>query len=551
MSLSIRTIPFSLILIPSFILTAYRFPPYDRRSFVWVNLELHESQVISLEAKELKGRRKIYTDETKIDYTNVITVLQEALITHTVNAAEIRFLLDYEKGIQPILNRKKEVRPEINIKLAENNAAKITDFKIAYEFGCPITYIQRVKRQVPENNPDEDDMRITALNEMLLEESKASKDVQLARYIKICGIGHRMIRAKEHVNGKSVFDVLTLNPLTTFVVYSNDIHQKPMLAVTYHTRKDGNTIYGCYTNDTYYEIENGVRIINGIKTKEEWKTLNGRGIKNIPSIIPIVEYVNNYDRTGCFEKVISILDAINIINSDRVNDIAQHVQSLLWLNNAELPEEYEDKIHKFGILQTKSTNNVQANVSYVQNVLNQSEVQTLVDYLQRQAMEIAGVPMRQENSGGGSTGSAMNLSSGWQMAETMALNSESIFEQSERQSIKIMLEIIKRSIDIPEEYKDLENLSVSDVQIKHGRNKIYDIATKVNAMSTMLKAGIDAKHAIETVSLFTDPQAVYNDSKDTIAKIQATLQHDYKTDKPDRLTADMSDQPEKSPYSNI
>jgi len=324
-----------------------------------------------------------------------------------------------------------------------------------------------------------------------------------------------------------------------------------MLAVTYHTRKDGNTIYGCYTNDTYYEIENGVRIINGIKTKEEWKILNGRGIKNIPSIIPIVEYVNNYDRTGCFEKVISILDAINIINSDRVNDIAQHVQSLLWLNNAELPEEYEDKIHKFGILQTKSTNNVQANVSYVQNVLNQSEVQTLVDYLQRQAMEIAGVPMRQENSGGGSTGSAMNLSSGWQMAETMALNSESIFEQSERQSIKIMLEIIKRSIDIPEEYKDLENLSVSDVQIKHGRNKIYDIATKVNAMSTMLKAGIDAKHAIETVSLFTDPQAVYNDSKDTIAKIQATLQHDYKTDKPDRLTADMSDQPEKSPYSNI
>lgn len=538
----------------------------------------NESQVITLVVKEneekkearnngitdleLKGRKKIYTDVQKIDHTNVIQVLQDALITHNQNAEEIRYLLDYERGIQPIRYRQKDVRPEINIKVAENNAAKITDFKIAYEFGNPITYIQRAKRQVPDNDTDRDDIRITALNEMLIEESKASKDVELARYIKICGVGYRMIRAKQKVDGKSVFDVLTLNPLTTFVVYSNDIYQKPMLAVTYRIQSDGNTIYGCYTDDTYFEIENGVRIINGIKSEEKWKILNGRGITYIPSIIPIVEYINNYDRTGCFEKVISILDAINVINSDRINDVAQHVQSLLWLNNAELPEKFEEKLHKFGIIQTKSVGGIQANVSYVQNVLNQSEVQTLVDYLQRQAMEIAGVPMRQENRGG-STGSAMNLSSGWQMAETMALNSESIFEQSERQAIKIMLEIIKRSPDIPEEYRDIKNLALSDIQIKHGRNKIYDIATKVNALATMIKTGIDAKHAIETVSLFTDPQAVYNDSKEVIMQIQESIykkiykesdkQIKDQSDKADadRLTADMSDQPQKSPFSNI
>lgn len=526
------------------------------------NEEKKEARNNGITDLELKGRKKIYTDVQKIDHTNVIQVLQDALITHNQNAEEIRYLLDYERGIQPIRYRQKDVRPEINIKVAENNAAKITDFKIAYEFGNPITYIQRAKRQVPDNDTDRDDIRITALNEMLIEESKASKDVELARYIKICGVGYRMIRAKQKVDGKSVFDVLTLNPLTTFVVYSNDIYQKPMLAVTYRIQSDGNTIYGCYTDDTYFEIENGVRIINGIKSEEKWKILNGRGITYIPSIIPIVEYINNYDRTGCFEKVISILDAINVINSDRINDVAQHVQSLLWLNNAELPEKFEEKLHKFGIIQTKSVGGIQANVSYVQNVLNQSEVQTLVDYLQRQAMEIAGVPMRQENRGG-STGSAMNLSSGWQMAETMALNSESIFEQSERQAIKIMLEIIKRSPDIPEEYRDIKNLALSDIQIKHGRNKIYDIATKVNALATMIKTGIDAKHAIETVSLFTDPQAVYNDSKEVIMQIQESIykkiykesdkQIKDQSDKADadRLTADMSDQPQKSPFSNI
>lgn len=508
---------------------------------------------------EFRGRKRIYTDEKRIDHTNVISVLTDALITHASNVEQIQYLLDYERGIQPILNRKKEIRPEINHRIVENNAAKITDFKVSYEFGSPITYVQRAKFEVADAKPNTDDKSITALNEMLLEENKASKDVELARYFKICGVGYRMIKAKPKVLGKSVFDILTLNPLTTFIVYSNDIYQRPMMAVTYSVQKSGNTLYGCYTEDTYFEIDNGTRIINGVKSKEDWKVNNGQGVANIPAVIPIIEYVNGYDRMGCFEKVMSILDAINVINSDRVNDVAQHVQSLLWLDNVDIDEKDIPHLREYGLIKTKSTNGVNGRVAYVESLIDQGEVQTLVDYLQSQAMQIAGVPMRQENSGGGSTGSAMNLSSGWQFAETSAINSESIFEQSERQAIRVMLEIIKKSNDIPEDYADVAKLNISDISIKFSRNKIYDIATKSNALNTLLNAGIDAKHAIETVCLFTDPQSVFNDSKDTIKKIQ-----DAKTEKkavkeiqptatdadPEKTMQDASDQPQKSPFSN-
>ena len=510
-------------------------------------------------ANEFRGRKRIYTDEKYIDYRNVISVLTDALIVHQFNVKQIQYLLDYEKGIQPILGRTKEIRPEINYKIAENNAAKITDFKVSYEFGSPITYVQRTRFEVPDSNPDADDIFITALNEMLIEESKASKDVELARYFKICGVGYRMIKAKPRVTGKSVFDILTLNPLTTFIVYSNDIYQKPMMAVTYSQQKNGNTLYGCYTEDTYFEIENEIRIVNGAPTPKDWKVNNGQGVANIPAIIPIVEYVNSYDRMGCFEKVMSILDAINVINSDRVNDIAQHVQSLLWLDNVEIDDDKLPHLRDYGIIQTKSTNGVNGRVAYVESLLHQGEVQKLVDYLNSQAMEIAGVPMRQENHGG-STGSAMNLSSGWQFAEISAKHSESIFEQSERQAIRIMLEIIKKSNDIPEELAGIENLSVADIEIKFSRNKIYDIATKSNALNTLISTGIDGKHAIETVSLFTDPQAVWNDSKDLIKKVQ-----EAKTEKKavkegqtlavntdnEKTMQDASDQPQKSVYSDI
>jgi SPP1 family phage portal protein len=513
---------------------------------------------------DLKGRKKIYTDEKAINASNVIPVLQDALIIHASNAEQIQYLMNYEKGIQPILYRVKEVRPEINIKIVENNAAKITDFKMAYEFGSPITYIQRAKKQTPESDSDKDDVRITALNDMLLEESKASRDAELTRFFKICGVGYRMIKAKRKVTGKSVFDIITLNPLTTFIVYSNDVYQRPLMAVTYSIQKNGSTLYGCYTDDTYFEIDNGSRITNGVNNSGEYSVTNGQGVANIPSIIPIVEYVNDYDRMGCFEKVIPELDGINTVISDMANDVAQHVQNLVWMNNCELDN--QTKLTTNGVIQTKSVAGVQADIKFLESRIDLTGTQSQADDLRNQAMEIAGVPQRQENSGGGSTGSAMNLSSGWQFAETMALNSESIFEQSERRSIQIMLEIIKKSTDISEEYADIVNLSISDIQIKHNRNKIYDLATKCNALATLIKAGINGKHAIETICLFTDPQATWNDSKDLINELQKILTQpkqlsgsknpanksiDSRSPDSSKTMQDMSDQPQKTPQSNI
>ena len=43
-------------------------------------------------------------------------------------------LFDYEKGKQPILDRKKDIRPEINHTLVDNEASKIVDFNS--HFSC-------------------------------------------------------------------------------------------------------------------------------------------------------------------------------------------------------------------------------------------------------------------------------------------------------------------------------------------------------------------------------------------------------------------------------
>ena len=62
---------------------------------------------------DMHGRRVIYTDVEEITKDNVKSVVEKAMSVHTLNRGEADYLLRYYKGDQPILERKKDVRPEI------------------------------------------------------------------------------------------------------------------------------------------------------------------------------------------------------------------------------------------------------------------------------------------------------------------------------------------------------------------------------------------------------------------------------------------------------
>ena len=84
------------------------------------------------------GRSVIYTDAEKIDESNVIQVLEDALTIHDKNRKEVQHLYDVYRGKHDILNRTKEIRPEINNKIVVNYPYRIVRFKTGYELGEPI-----------------------------------------------------------------------------------------------------------------------------------------------------------------------------------------------------------------------------------------------------------------------------------------------------------------------------------------------------------------------------------------------------------------------------
>jgi SPP1 family phage portal protein len=410
-----------------------------------------------------------------------------------------------------------------------------------------------IERIFKKDNNIKDNDRITALNEMMREQNKASKDVLLADSFKSCGLGYRLILPNDNENELSIFKMTILNPTMAFVVYKNDAFREPMLGVSYSIMRNGTIKIGAWSKKNYFEIIRGV----GLTAHSE------PNFKMTPWVygeIPVIEYANERNIQGrsfaCFENVIPIFDELNVVNSDRANDISQFVQSLLWFHNCDIDEDGKQKlVDGNGLIVTRSTGDGRdAKITYLTQTLNQSEIQSYVDYLKEESQEISGVPMFGISTGG-STGSATSMSNGYSEADTRAQTSEQEFDQAEMRSIKVILAIARH--DKNKDDADIGSLRASDVGIKHSRNKTYDLATKVNAWATMIDRGADLLHATTIAGFATDPQQFSADSKEMVEKIRGdkvkTSTNGEQETRPDasKTMQDASDQPQRSPFGEI
>lgn len=452
--------------------------------------------------KPLHGRIEIRTPYQEIDRSNLLHVLQDAVAVHTINAAAIDYLWRYNKGEQPILEREKHVRPEICNNVVENHANEISEFTSGYFLGEPLTYVRRGDREAASIYVDQ-------LNSYMFYEDKASHDKMLADWMAVCGVGYRMILPDRRFiesgvklpEDESPFEIDTLDPRTTFVVYYSGFGHKRVMAVRMVVVEPtpGNLIlkYCGYTPTHYFEVVNG--------SIEKWE-------RHLLPDIPIFEYRLNLAMMGSFEPVVPMLDAINVISSNRVDGLEQFVQSFLKFINCDVDKDTVEDLMKLGAISIKSWNGNPADVQLVSAELNQEQTQTLVDYLYDRALAICGVPTT--TKGGTSTsdtGNAVFLRDGWQIAESKAKNSELLFKKTEKEFLRFALAIIRE--------KDLDfDLSLSEVEYKFTRRQHDNLQSKTQALLGMLQAGLSPEVAIATCGLFNDPQDVFMQSKDYLQK---------------------------------
>lgn len=431
------------------------------------------------------GRKVIYTDENKITIENIAGVVMKAYAVHTQNSFDADTLYNYYKGKTKILDKTKEIRPEINHKINENRAYEIASFHQGYTFGEPIQY---VRRENSAQNSDDDGLatEINLLNGYMADADKAACDSEIAEWLYVAGAGYRMALPSQK-GDENPFELYSLDPRNTFVIYSNTVDHRPMVGVHYVTKENGEKSFTAYTEDACYKFTK-----NGDVSEEP----------HVLGMIPIIEYPAGNSRLGVFEIVVPLLDALDELQSNRLDDVVQFVNSFLAIIGGELDAETAKNLDEMKMLCLPEG----VDAKYLSVAMQQTDVQTLKDDLYQSILTICGVPNRNGGSSTSDTGSAVIMRDGWESAEARAKATELVFKKSEKQFLKLILRIMRDDVGT--------QLKLSDIEVRFTRRNYENIAAKANVLISMLNCDkIHPELSFAVCNMFADSESAYLQSK--------------------------------------
>lgn len=437
------------------------------------------------------GRKIAYTDVETITQDNVVKVVGNCIGVFNWNKHIIKYLWDYYKGDQPIRYRVKKVRDDITNKIVENHAYEIVQFKTGQSYGEPVQYISRKDEEAVNKAVD-------TLNDYMEDANKQEKDIKSGEWQSATGTSFKAVQKTP--DEELPFRIVAPSPMNTFVIYNRST-EEPLLAVQELKDADGKYYKLCYSST------HECKIINGAVS--DWK-LHGFGG------IPIVEYPNNHERISDIELVVDLLDAINNMQSNRMDGVEQLIQAWYKFINCEVDEEQFEKMKMNCALVVKSINkDNKADVDVITQELDQSQSQVAKDDLWDNALSILAIPSKQGNTGGDTQG-AVELRNGWDFSKTRAKLKDPLIVTAEKRLAKVVLNVIRI-------YEKGLNLSLRDFTVQINHSPQDNMYTKSQTLLQLLQCGVHPLVAIKTVGLWGDAEKTFLLSKPYLDNLWQTI----------------------------
>ena len=455
----------------------------------------------------LYGRRKIFTSAEVITAENIITVLNQAVSYHLVNLQQEEYLYWYRRGMQPILNRTREIRPELVKHVVVNNAEQVVTFKNGYFMVSPCSYSSRV-----------DDENVTELvrrfNDYCIASGKPIADNEIIDWFHTVGLGVQYLEPDKDGRERSPFHTYCLDPRSAFVVYSYRPGNEPVMGVNMVI--DNEVVYfDVYTRERHFLLKGGLA---GLTTMYDTPVV-GTATEllsesaNIIGEIPIIEYQYNINRMCAFEAAIPICNEINEMQTQLAEGIEGQIQQLCIAYNCNFDDDVTaNEIRKAGMLELKGNGDNKADFKILETKLSQAELQRNIDALYEQLLDKTGLPNISRGEGGSSdNGSAVYLKSGYSIADTNRRNTEDFWRKSDAQFRKVALAILKIRFS---EF----NLETEDFLLDIEPPTMSNLLVKTQSALNMRELGLAPQIWLERSGLSSDPIADIELSKDYIYK---------------------------------
>lgn len=422
------------------------------------------------------GRKIAYTNVDTITANNVVKVIGSTIGIFNWNKPVIKYLWDYYKGDQPILYRHKLTNEDITNKIVENHAYEIVQFKVGQTYGEPIQFISR-------KDDETINKAVDILNDFMADANKQEKDIKAGEWQSATGTSFKAVQPK---NGDVPFRIVAPTPMNTYVVY-NESTEEPMLVVQELKDEDGNWYKMAFSDTMSFRIVDSKVVEDKLHTYGE---------------IPIVEFPNNHERISDIELVIGMLDAINNMQSNRMDSIQQFVEYWVKFVNCEVDEETFAKMKMNHALTVKSINkDNKSDVEIMTQELNQTQCQVAKDDLLDNLQAILAIPNRESQNSGGDTQGAVSLRAGWDFSKTRAKQKDPIVKSAEKRLAIVTLNVLRLAGN------DLK-LSPRDFDVQINHSPLDNLYTKTQALAQMLQAGINPRIAVATCGLWGDAEKV-------------------------------------------
>ena len=437
------------------------------------------------------GRLDIYSTFENIDESNIVNELNSALVYHIKNMLQEEFLYWYTRGVQPILNRHKEIREDILNIVQVNTAAEVVDFKNGYLLQKPCAYTARRKGV---------QTKLKKLNEYLYRSGKNDADNEVADWFHRVGKGVLFVEPND--DPEAPFKAYALDPRSAFVVYSLRPGNKPLMGVNFVTTEDGNALFDVFTKNMVYHLSGGFK--GKMMTAEKGHDFLATAVEivssepNVLGRIPIIEYRYNSVNTSAFELAIPLLDELSNLASNACDGIEQFIQTLAIAVNCEFPEDTTiTDIRKAGMIALRSIGENKADFKVLTEQLDQTQTKVLMDGLREEVYHICAMPNRSDGRNYDTTGAAQLASLGWYQADCCARNTEDLFRKSNQQFDRIIVDILKR--------KQLLDIDPNDFELNFPHGETANVQSKAQAFQTLMAAGLHPELAAEKSGISSDP----------------------------------------------
>ena len=286
-------------------------------------------------SEEIKLSQNVsLTDDDVFLYSADLNILDHlddvfsiATYHNQVIAQKYRMKRDYYKGRHyDIIHREKKPLNKPDSRLVINLPKKLVNTFNGYFSGDPVS----IKHQTDGSGDDDWNDKIQAW----LTECDYS-DV-FSEWAKQADIYGRSYLYAYLVEGKLNFTVSS--PRDTIVIYDDTVMHNPLFGIRYSTG-DGEIIPTLITKDANYVLEKR----DGEISVTNADVANPKAVRKSDvhkfSQLPLIEFAEDNERTGIFDDVISLIDAIDSVLSAKTNDISSFADAYLVIKGVKLSEE--------------------------------------------------------------------------------------------------------------------------------------------------------------------------------------------------------------------